>query len=160
MFDFSKYAAFMLENTEKKDISELILLLDNLTMLKQEKNKLLSSLTVTQFNQLLESINNHNPNVTSLFIQFHELGQIKNVDRLNTAFRRRLRNNGIQVIEIESATPVIDKTAIENKFGNDAIYIYRLNSTLIAGIKIKTFEGEFEFSLNQHLIDLSNALVA
>jgi hypothetical protein len=52
------------------------------------------------------------------------------------------------------------KTAIENKFGNEAIYIYKLNSNLIAGIKIKTFEGEFEYSLNQHLIDLSNALVA
>lgn len=160
MLDYSNFASKIIEATARKDIPDMLILLDKLTLLKREKSRLLSSLSKDQFVKLLSTISNKQDALNNIVIKFYELGQIKNIDRLDAAFRRRIKHENIDIIEIESASSNINKNYIESNFDKNTLFIYKLNPQLLAGIKIKTSDGEFEYSANQHLIDLKEALVA
>ena len=160
MFNYSQFATKMLSVINRDKIAPALEFLDKLTVLKYEKQRLFSSLSVDELREFLLLINKGSRKLNDLVVEFHQLGKIKNIDRLNSAYRRLLHQNGTSVLEIEYASKPIDKKSIEKALGQNAIYIYKLNPNLIAGLTIKSFMGEFEYNLNQHLIDLKSALVA
>ena len=160
MFNYSQFATKMLSVINRDKIAPALEFLDKLTVLKYEKQRLFSSLGVEELDQFLCLINKESGELNNLVVEFHQLGKIKNIDRLNSAYRRLLHQNSTSVLEIEYASEPIDKKSIEKALGQNAIYIYKLNPNLIAGLTIKSSMGEFEYNLNQHLIDLKAALVA
>ncbi|MFA6082571.1 MAG: F0F1 ATP synthase subunit delta [Patescibacteria group bacterium] len=157
MINHALAATALLDQVESSDYGRCYQVLLDLAEIATECPSKLSNLTTSQLKSLLSTQGTVKP-LTNLVLILHRDRSIKIIPKVLSAFERQLRRLGIPIIKIDYAKTQVDETEIKKQFGSNSIIISRLDSNLLAGVRLTVSDQTYENSLRQQLRQISLAL--
>lgn len=158
MIDPNTYAQLILADNPSEEYQGVVESLEMMTELVHQKGKVLQTLGPDKFLQLFKDSLPGGSKFIEILQIIHKNGDLKLLPRINISFRRHLNQKGYTVVEVSAPQDFTNVDDIKSQFGQDTIVISNYDPTLIAGARLTTIKGTYEYSLDLMLNRLGQTL--
>lgn len=156
MLDPNRYAMTLVKHNENR--KALVQWIDVLNHLYLEHKQLLKTIDENQLKKLLISLDCP-AIIIDLLLTMRENKDLSLLPRVAASFRRRLAESGAPVIDVTMAEKSETTLRnIQNHFGEHSVIVDTIDEGLLAGVRIATPSGTYEYSLQNRLNGLAQAL--